>query len=207
MDRLIEKTAALIKKWNTFPDIEIVSSFYDNKYFIDAWVSKIKEHDLNKYDHILFSYHGLPTKHVEATHNNKSCNTYNCKNEINETNQFCYQAQCHETTRLIVEKLNLKKEDYTICFQSRFSNNWLSPFADDIIKQKASEGIKNILVIPPSFVADCLETIVEIGIDYKELFEDNGGKNLQMVESLNDSNLFIDTILDLSKGRRPIYLD
>ncbi|MBN1252998.1 MAG: ferrochelatase [Bacteroidales bacterium] len=196
---VIEKTISLIKNQNNFTDIEIISSFYDNTFFIDAWIKKIKEQDLDNFEHILFSYHGLPIKHVEQTHKNKSCQNYNCKNEINENNQFCYLAQCYETTRLIANKLNLDKEKFTTCFQSRFSKNWLSPFADEIIIEKAKEGIKNILVVSPSFTADCLETIVEIGIDYKELFLKNGGKNLQLVESLNDDDLFVKTILDLIK--------
>lgn len=87
-----------------------------------------------------------------------------------------------------VDRYNVSKELYTTCFQSRFAKNWLSPFTDDVIIQKAKEGIKKILVVSPSFTSDCLETIVEIGIEYKQLFEENGGDLLQLVESLNDGD-------------------
>ena len=187
---IIEKTMQIIEKWNYIPKIKIISEFYAQTAFIDAWAAKINKHNLAQYGHVLFSYHGLPEKHVEATHENKSCNNFNCSTEINEQNHACYRAQCYATTRLIAKKINLSEKNYTVCFQSRFGKNWLSPFTEEVILNEAKKGTEKLLVIPPSFVADCLETIVEIGTDYRELFSLHGGDELQMVESLNDSDLW-----------------
>jgi len=191
---ILEKTMNVIQKWNIIPEIKIISEFYQHPNFIEAWVEQIKKHKITDFDHILFSYHGLPKKHVEKTHQNKSCDHFNCKNEINEKNHSCYQAQCYATTRLIADKLNLGKKDYTLCFQSRFGKNWLSPFTEDLILKEAEKGSKKLLVIPAAFVADCLETIVEISIDYQELFIQKGGRKIQMVESLNDNDLWVKAI-------------
>lgn len=191
---IIEKTMSIIQKWNYIPEIKIISEFYKNQKFITAWVEQIKKYPISEYDNILFSYHGLPEPHVEKTHENKSCNHFNCNTEINKQNHSCYQAQCYATTRLIAEKLNLSEKNYTVCFQSRFGKKWLNPFTEDIILKESKKGSKKLLVIPAAFVADCLETIVEIGIDYQELFVEHGGKKIQMVESLNDNDLWVEAI-------------
>ncbi len=191
---IIEKAMHIIQKWNYIPEIRIISEFYQHPKFIEAWVEKIKKYNIAEYDHILFSYHGLPERHVAKTHQNKNCGNFNCKNEINQDNYSCYRAQCYETTRLISRQLNINKKDYTVCFQSRFGKKWLNPFTEDIVLKEAKKGSKKILVIPPAFVADCLETIVEIGIDYQELFAAQGGGKTQMVESLNDSDLWVEAL-------------
>lgn len=194
---IIEKAMRIIQKWNYIPEIKVISEFYQNPNYINAWISQIKKQDIADFDHILFSYHGLPEKHVESTHDNKSCNYFKCETEINQQNHSCYRAQCYENTRLIAHKLNLNKENYTVCFQSRFSRKWLSPFTDELIIQKAKKGDKKILVISPSFTADCLETVVEIGIDYQKLFVAHGGEKIQLVKSLNDNDLWVGTIKQL----------
>ena len=115
-----------------------------------------------RYDHYLFSYHGLPE------------------------HQNCYRAQCFETTRLLAQALGIKKENYTICFQSRLGKApWIKPYTDEVIKQLPGRGVKKVLVFSPAFVADCLETTIEIGVEYKKLFLEHGGERLQLVESLN----------------------
>ena len=191
----IEKAINLIRKWWVIPEIKIISQFYDNEGFINTIVERSKQYNLNEYDHILFSYHGLPERQVDKVYNDgKPCSEHNCESEINEENKFCYKAACYATTRLLVEKLRIPKENYTVCFQSRLDKKWLEPFADKVIIEKAKEGVKKILVFSPAFVADCLETIVEIGIDYKELFIRNGGEKLQLVESLNDHPMWVETL-------------
>lgn len=186
-----------LSKWNNIPEIVTISQFYDHPEFISNWIENIRKYNLKDYDHILFSYHGLPLKHVNRTHNDVSCNEYNCTTEINDNNTFCYQAACYATTHLIVNKLGIKENDYTVCFQSRFAEKWLSPFTEDVLREKVKKGMKKLLVVSPSFVADCLETIVEIGIEYNELFLDEGGEKLQLVESLNDSDSWIDAMTSI----------
>ncbi len=192
---IIERVMKIISKWNNIPNIKFQSSFYDNPLFVNAWVDNINNYKLDDYEHILFSYHGLPISHVNNNHaENEDCKTQNCTKEINEFNRFCYQAQCYETTRLFVEKLKLPKHKYSLCFQSRFSKKWLEPFADGTIINLANQGVKKILVLPISFVADCLETDYEIGQEYDELFQKHGGKKLTAVKSLNANNAWIDAL-------------
>ncbi len=186
-----------IRKWEVIPDLRVVGQFYNNKKFIDLFRKRIQALHSENYDHIVFSYHGLPLSHVNAVHQDKDCENFNCTKEINDQNSFCYHATCYATTRMLAQKLSLKPEDYTVCFQSRFSKNWLSPFADDIIKQKALEGTKNILVVSPAFVTDCLETIMEIGDEYRQLFYDNGGQKFEWVRSLNDSDDWVDLLTNM----------
>jgi protoporphyrin/coproporphyrin ferrochelatase len=133
----------------------------------------------------------LPISHVNATHHGKDCSNYNCTKEINEENSFCYHASCYETARVLAQKLSLDTGQFTVCFQSRFSKNWLNPFADNVIRDKAISGTKRMLMISPAFVTDCLETIVEIGDEYKQIFTRNGGETLDWVESLNDSDKWV----------------
>ena len=99
----------------------------------------------------------------------------------------------------LANKLNLNKDKYIVTYQSRLTNKWLTPFTDDVLTSLAKEGNSNILVFSPAFTADCLETIVEIGDEYNELFINSGGKNLDYVESLNYSDLWADAIISIIK--------
>ncbi len=184
----IEETKKQMKKLNLNTPLTIVDQFFDKKEYLNALIERAQKYNFEDYDHILFSYHGLPVNQVEDTHPGSSCEQLNCSKTYNEKNLFCYHAACYQTTKLIAQKLKLKKKDYSICFQSRFAKKWLSPFTDEVLIQKANEGYKNILVFCPSFVADCLETTIEIEDEYKKLFIENGGESLTLVKSLNDSN-------------------
>ncbi len=196
---IIDKTLNIIQKWNYIPELKIISGFYQNKLFTKAWAEKIRKANFKEYEHILFSYHGLPERHVEQTHQNKPCTDFNCTREINEQNHACYRAQAYHNTRLLADELSLDEKQYTVCFQSRFGKRWLSPFTEDLIIEKAHSGVKKLLVIPMSFVADCLETIVEINTEYKELFLNNGGNELKMPESLNDDDIWVDALAGMVK--------
>jgi ferrochelatase len=184
----IEKVLEIIKQWWIIPELKIISQFYNNEDYINSVVEQGQKYNLADYDHILFSYHGLPVRQVDKVYNDgKPCSDHNCEIEINPSNQYCYKAACFATTRLLAEKLNIPKEKYTVCFQSRLDKKWLEPFSDKVIIEHAKKGTKKLLVFSPAFVADCLETIVEIGHDYSILFKENGGSQLQLVESLNDT--------------------
>ena len=125
--------------------------------------------------------------------------THNCEVEVTEDNKFCYKATTYETTKILARKLNIPEEKYIVTYQSRLTNKWLSPFSDEVLESLPKENKKNVLVFSPAFTADCLETIIEIGDEYKELFEESGGENLDYVESLNYSDLWADAIIDIIK--------
>ncbi len=190
-----DKVMEIISKWWVIPEIKFISQFYHNEGLINTIVERSKKYNLEEYDHILFSYHGLPVRQVDKVYPDGSlCEEHDCEKEINETNIYCYKATCYATTRLIAKKLNLSEDRYTVCFQSRLDKDWLEPFADKMIIEQAKKGAKKLLVFSPAFVADCLETIVEIGIEYQNLFEEHGGEKVQLVESLNDHPMWIETL-------------
>ncbi len=112
-------------------------------------------------------------------------------------NKYCYKATCFATSRMLAERLNIPEENYTVSFQSRLDNKWLEPFSDKVVEQKAKEGAKKLLVFSPAFTADCLETIIEIGDEYQEIFEEHGGEKVQLVESLNTHPDWIACMKDL----------
>ena len=191
----IEKAMKLISKWWVIPEIKIISQFYDDENYLNCVIEQSKKYNLSDYDHILFSYHGLPERQVDKVYSDgKPCKDHKCEDEINEDNKYCYKATCFATTRSLAEKLNLTKDRYTVCFQSRLDKDWLEPFSDKVVEEWAKKGAKKLLVFSPAFVADCLETTVEIGIEYQKIFKDNGGEKVQLVESLNDHPMWIETL-------------
>lgn len=192
---IIEKAMKIIGKWWIIPEIKVINQFYDNGNYINSVIERAKKYNIDEYDHVLFSYHGLPIRQVDKVYKDGTlCEEHNCETEINETNQYCYKATCYATTRLIAEKLNLNQEKYTVCFQSRLDKKWLEPFADKVVIERAKNGDKKLLVFSPAFVADCLETIIEIGTEYQQLFKEHGGEKVQLVESLNDHPMWIETL-------------
>ena len=194
----IEKALKIIKQWWVIPELKIISQFYNNEDYINSVVEQGKIYNHAEFDHILFSYHGLPVRQVNKVYTDeKPCEDHNCETEINQSNQYCYKAACYATTRLLAEKLNIPKEKYTVCFQSRLDKKWLEPFTDKVIIDHAKKGTKKLLVFSPAFVADCLETIIEISHDYSELFKANGGSHLQLVESLNDHPRWVQAVKNM----------
>ena len=186
----------LSKEW-VIPKIKFINQFFNNDLFIDAWIEKISDFDLSNYEKIIFSYHGLPDTQVDKVYNEEKCIDQNCDKEFNDINKFCYKASCYETTRLISSKLNLNEDQYITAFQSRLTKKWLTPFTDEVIEDYAKNNVKNILVIAPAFTTDNLETLIEIGDEYVELFNENGGDKLDFVSSLNDSDKWVDAIIDI----------
>ncbi|MEY4287328.1 MAG: hypothetical protein RL511_1416 [Bacteroidota bacterium] len=188
----VEKAMNIIRKWWVIPEIKVISQFYDNEGYLDSIVDNAKQFDLSQYDHILFSYHGLPERQVDKVYDGSDlCQDQPCESEINEHNKFCYKATCYATTRLIAERMGLKENQYTVCFQSRLDKKWLTPFSDKVVEEWARKGAKKLLVFSPAFVADCLETLIEIGDEYQEIFEEHGGEKVQLVPSSNTHPLFV----------------
>jgi ferrochelatase len=191
-----EVSRIISKKW-VVPKINFINQFYDNEKFIDAWVEKAEEFDIDSYDKVIFSYHGVPNSHVDNVYPDSVCEDHDCETKITEDNKFCYKATTYETTKLLASKLNIDPNNYIVSYQSRLTDNWLSPFTDKVLKSMPKDGNNNILVFSPAFTADCLETIIEIGDEYQELFKEKGGENLDYVKSLNYSDLWADAIIDI----------
>lgn len=198
----MEKAMKIISKWWVIPELSIISQYWDHPGYINAFVERGKQYNIDEYDHVLFSYHGLPERHVNKVYEDgKPCKDHNCEHEITEDNKYCYKATCYGTTRLLAEKLGIPEEKYTVAFQSRLDKKWLEPFSDEIVEERAKKGDKKLLAFSPAFVADCLETTVEIGIEYQEIFEEHGGEKVQLVESLNDHPLWVKTLEDMVRER------
>lgn len=194
----LDEVMRVISSWWVIPEIKFISQYYDHPLFIQAFAERGKQHNINDYDHILFSYHGLPERQVDKVYaDGKLCSDHNCENEITEENKYCYKATCYATTRLLAAKLSIPEEKYTVCFQSRLDQKWIKPFSDDVVRQCANDGMKRILVFSPAFTADCLETIIEIGDEYQEIFVEHGGEKVQLVESLNSHPVWIQCLKEL----------
>jgi protoporphyrin/coproporphyrin ferrochelatase len=199
-----EKIFDILTKWQVMPELNIVNYFYHYPKFINGFVQNAKKHMAeHSFDHFLFSYHGLPERQIRKGDCHKDvCKFSTCCETITERNQHCYRAQCFETTRLLVKALDLKEGTYTTSFQSRLGRDpWIKPYTDDVIKILVKNGSKNILAFSPAFVSDCLETTIEIGDEYKEIFEEAGGEHWQLVESLNETENWIDLLAELVHER------
>ena len=162
--------------------------FYNDPGFINAWAERIRA-NLNPEttDHLVFSFHGLPVRHVTKFHKDKhSRPTAACCTEISSANQNCYRAQCFATARAIAAQLRLHPDDYTVSFQSRLGRaEWIGPNTVNALEDLAHRGIKRIAVACPSFVSDCLETLEEMGLRGRETFLEAGGESFQLIPSLN----------------------
>lgn len=201
---VMDKVMKLVRKWQTIPNISFINSFHDDERMIEAFSDNGRKHQPETYDHILFSFHGLPQRQLrKSDHSKLHCmKVENCCSVLTENNKFCYSAQCHDTARLIAEKLELPKEKYSVCFQSRLGKDpWVQPYTSVVIEQLAKKGVKRLLVFCPAFVADCLETVYEVSVEYGDEFKELGGEHVQLVESLNDHPLWIDSLEGLVKGQ------
>ncbi|HEY9008279.1 MAG TPA: ferrochelatase [Ohtaekwangia sp.] len=193
----LEEVMRVMKSWWVIPEVKLISQYYDHPTFIDAFVARGKQYTISDYDHVLFSYHGLPERQVDKVYDSGHCSDHDCEQEITHENKFCYKATCYATTRLLAEKLNIPADKYTVCFQSRLDQKWLKPFSDEVVRECGRKGMKKLLVFSPAFTADCLETVIEIGDEYQEIFHEHGGEKVQLVESLNDHPLWIRCLKDL----------
>ncbi len=196
----IEEVLRQIKSWEVIPNLNIISKFYDHPKFTEALLVEAKKHNIADYDHVLFSYHGLPERQIlkgSAHYGGNTCQMGACCNSITKNNQYCYRANCMETTRQLVKGLNIPEGKFTSAFQSRLDSKWLQPFSDKVIEELAKKGNKKVLVFSPAFVADCLETIYEIGTEYDEIFKEHGGEKITLVGSLNANHEWVSAIKEI----------
>lgn len=195
----IEKVLNTVaKQWNT-PSLSIINSFYDHPQFISAYAKIIQKTLADKKpDMLLFSYHGLPERHIKKSGCKAQCDLKEACPSMNDNNQYCYRAQCYQTSKLLAEKLNLTDNQYITTFQSRLGRlPWIQPYTDIELPKLAAHGIKNIAVACPSFTADCLETIEEIGMRAKEQWQGLGGENLTLIPCLNTDDDWVEGVVQL----------
>jgi len=197
----IQKVMEIVSKWWVIPEVSIISQFHDDEQFIAAVVEQGKQYKIDEYEHVLFSYHGLPERQVDKVYNDGLCTDRDCTHEATRENQFCYKAACYATTRAIVAGLNIPADKYSVAFQSRLDEKWITPFSDEVVAELGKKGLKKILVFSPAFVADCLETTIEIGDEYQEIFEEHGGEKVQLVPSLNTHPMWVKAASDLIRKR------
>ena len=115
----------IVSKWWVIPELKIISQYFDDKDYINCIVNRAKQHDISKYDHIVFSYHGLPERQVDKVYEDGYlCKDHHCETDLTETNYYCYKAGCYQTTKALVEKLHIPENKYTVSFQSRLDNKW-----------------------------------------------------------------------------------
>jgi protoporphyrin/coproporphyrin ferrochelatase len=185
-----------------FPEMKFktVPAFYNKPDYIKVLAENIKKHlgDYD-YDHLLFSYHGIPKRHIRKTDITKShCKIdRTCCSTPSPAHEFCYSHQCYETTKLVTEYLNIPKEKYSQTFQSRLAGDkWLTPYTDVEINKMPEKGIKKLAVVTPAFVSDCLETLEEIAMEANHEFKENGGKEFMAIPCLNDDDNWCQLVAD-----------
>jgi protoporphyrin/coproporphyrin ferrochelatase len=185
-----------------FPEMKFktVPAFYNKPDYIKVLAENIKKHlgDYD-YDHLLFSYHGIPKRHIRKTDITKShCKIdRTCCSTPSPAHEFCYSHQCYETTKLVTEYLNIPKEKYSQTFQSRLAGDkWLTPYTDVEINKMPEKGIKKLAVITPAFVSDCLETLEEIAMEANHEFKENGGEEFMAIPCLNDDDNWCQLVAD-----------
>lgn len=194
-----DKVMEIVQKWQIIPQINFVSTFVEEPGFYKTFASLGQKHlDKHEYDHVIFSFHGLPERQIRKGSVDNYCKLGSCCNAYHDKNRFCYRAQCFQTARLIANELNLPEDKYSVTFQSRLGNDpWIRPYTDDVLKDLAKEGKKSVLAYSPAFVSDCLETTIEVGEEFKEEFEEAGGERWDLVESLNDNKDWVQTLKSL----------
>jgi ferrochelatase len=168
---VFDRTSCALQRWRWLPETRFVNDYYHDAGYVDAMTSRILEHwaEAGERSHLMFSYHGIPAAYV--------------------ADGDPYQAQAEATTRLVASRLGLAPDQWSHCYQSRFGRvEWLQPYTQDTLKVLASRGVRKLTVVSPSFAVDCLETLEEVAIEYRDMFLELGGERLTLVPALNDDD-------------------
>lgn len=197
-----QEVMRIVSQWQVIPDLEFVNSYPTDPEMIATFAELGRKHQVEQFDHVLLSFHGLPERQLVKADSQHHClQSKDCCLSWTQKNQYCYSAQCYATAAKLSEALGLKEGQYTVCFQSRLGKTpWKQPFTSDVIAKLASEGKKRVLVFCPAFVSDCLETIFEIGVEYKEDFKKLGGEDLVLVEGLNTHPSWVKALAGICRG-------
>ncbi len=200
----IEATkAAANSRWN-LPQLQMIGEHADDPGYIEALAATLRPALEPAPDHILFSFHGLPERHVrKGDPSGGHClQRGDCCEVVVDANRRCYRAQCFATARALQAVVGLADEQLSVAFQSRLGRTpWIGPHTDATLAELGRQGVKRLVVMTPSFVADCLETIEEIGLRGRETFLEAGGGEMILVPCLNASPSWVDGLEALVRAR------
>ncbi|KTD33671.1 ferrochelatase [Legionella nautarum] len=189
----LDKLMQLVERRNPQPKLTIIRDFYQHPGFIDAQAALIQPL-LSEHDYLLFSFHGIPERHLIRIGCSQIC-APTC-GPSDQINPICYKGQCHNTTRELAKKLDLSEGKYGMAFQSRLGKTpWIKPYTDEILPELIKKGVKRLAIAFPSFVADCLETLEEVGIRAKEQWIALGGERLTLIPCVNDSDFWVNGLI------------
>jgi ferrochelatase len=193
----VEYAKKIHKRFNYPFKLTVLKPYYNQADYVFALTEHIRPWLLEPYDHILFSYHGIPERHLKKSDptGHHCLETANCCGTASSAHGHCYRHQCLQTTKLVTDRLPIQKDKFSYSFQSRLGREeWLKPYTDFRLEEMPKEGIKKLLVICPAFVSDCLETLEEIAIRGKESFLQAGGESFKMIPCLNTDPLWVRAI-------------
>ncbi len=194
----VEYAKEIHQKKNYSFGLSFIKPFYNEPNYLQALSESFKPYLEKPYDHLLFSYHGVPARHIKKSDvtGNHCLQVENCCNVASPAHEYCYRHQVIATTEGVTKQLQIPKDKYSISFQSRLGKGWLTPFTDFRLKELPAEGVKKLLVACPAFVSDCLETLEEIAERGKETFMEAGGESYEMIPCLNTNLLWVKAIAD-----------
>ena len=203
----IEEAQKCIKKNNLSLQLNIVKPFYADPLYIKALAKSAESELAQDFDHLLLSFHGLPESHLKkldptGSHclSDKSC----CETASQAVLDTCYRAQCIRSAELFAQEAGLKPEQWSFAFQSRLGKNkWIEPYTDATLEELAARGVKKLLVMSPAFVADCIETLEELGIEGREEFIAAGGEELVLIPCLNAQQHWAQALTQICENTMP----
>ncbi len=184
--------------------LQVLPPFYQDPQYIDALIQQTQPHLQADFDHLVFSYHGLPESHITGRDpSGEHClKRADCCMQPHPAQATCYRHQVMMTTKAFTEKLALPADKFSVAFQSRLGRQvWLGPNTEDVLVALAGKGVKKVLVMCPAFVTDCLETLEEIAIRGEEVFIEAGGESLTLVPCLNDHPAWVNVLADWAQTR------
>lgn len=196
-ETVVIKVKDELKKMGWDIPLKVLPPFYNEPDYIDALVASAKDALDQDYDKIIFSYHGIPERHLHKPDptDNHCLKIDDCCEKPSSAHAYCYRHQVFATTKAFVAKAGIPEDKYMITFQSRLGRTpWLKPYTDLVLEELPGQGVKKVLVICPSFVSDCLETLEEIAMRGKEDFEKAGGDELVAIPCMNIHPLWIETL-------------
>ncbi len=185
--------------------LTVVPPYYNEPTYLHALTESMRPYLQQDYDHLLFSYHGVPERHIfKGDITGHHCLKVNdCCNVDSPAHSQCYRHQCIVTTRLAAEMLNIPLNKYSYSFQSRLGRDeWLKPYTAQRLAQLPAEGVKKLVIACPAFVSDCLETLEEIAEEGKEIFLHAGGERFTMIPCLNTHPLWVKTVVEYVSGNK-----
>jgi len=181
---VFDRASQALQRWRWLPATRFINDYHDDVGYIDALSASIEDHwtRVGERSHLLFSYHGIPAAYVREGDP--------------------YQAQAETTTRMVVSRLGLGETEYSHCYQSRFGSVvWLQPYTEDTLTQLAKRGLRRLTIVSPSFAVDCLETLEECGMEYRDKFLELGGDELTLVPALNDDDRHVEALANIVQSQ------